>query len=199
MNGAKEIANSGRYAVINPPVQGFAVLAQANTLTALTAATDVYFQKLWIYPGVSAAGNKVTANAADIYAGKKGYQLLRPTVTLACARQVVTVTATGHGLTVGTVAPVVIAGATPAEYNGSWLATVVDANTLTYTLPNEPQDYAVTGTITAEYQVALNVTPDVLGTDDGPLKYELPMGQKMRLSDVIIQGAINDGVFYSIW
>ena len=199
MNGVKEIANSGKYAVINPPVQGFVVLTASDTLTPLTAALDVYFQKLWIYPGVTAAKNKVATNAATVYVGKKGTRVLLPAVTLACARQVVTVTAASHGLTPGAVAPIVIAGATPAEYNGAWTATVVDANTLSYTLAHEPGDMAITGTITCEYQLALNVTPDALAPADLPMKYELPLGQKMRLNDIVIQGAQGDGVFYSVW
>jgi len=41
-------------------------------------------------------------------------------------------------------------------------------------------------------------TPDLLTTGDGPIKYELPVGQVMRLEDIIVQGAnVGDGVFIS--
>jgi len=198
-NGAKEITNTGKYAVLNPPVQFFVLLAQTNTVQALTAATDVYFQKLWIYPGATATGSKINVNAGSVYVGKKGQKLNAVTVTLSVAKQTVTVAAASHGLTVGTVVTMSISGATPAQYNGTWQATVVDANTLSYTLANEPVDTAVTGTVVMEYYTALTVTPDALAPSDLPLKYELPLGQKMRLSDIVVQGAANDGVFVSVW
>jgi hypothetical protein len=199
MNGAKEIANSGKYAVVVKPVQGFVVLAVANTLTPLTMATDVYFQKLWIYPGIVGDNNKVAAsNGAAVYVGKKGVQVKQTTVTLAVADQTVTVLFNYHGLTIGTQVSVRLSGATSNEYNGAWMMTVVDANTLSFALAHPSRD-PVTGTITAEYPLALTLTPDVLQPDDLPLKYELPLGQKMRLCDVMIQGAQSDGVFYTLW
>lgn len=198
MRGAISLGNDGKFAVNQPPVQGFAVLAQTNTLQALTAATDVYFQKLWIYPGVTTTGNKVTANGGNVYVGKIGRKLNLATVTLAVAGETVTVTATSHGLTIGTRVLVRLSGATNNEYNGTWAMAVVDANSLSFTLAHPSLD-PVTGTITAEYTTALTVTPDVLQPTDLPLKYELPLGQKMRLSDIVIQGAQNDGVFYSLW
>lgn len=41
-------------------------------------------------------------------------------------------------------------------------------------------------------------TPDKLQpTDVNGMVYQLPAGQKMRLAQIIIQGAIGDGVFFS--
>lgn len=42
------------------------------------------------------------------------------------------------------------------------------------------------------------MTPDALANGDPPLKIELAPGQKLRLRDVLIQGAnVGDGVFYT--
>jgi len=42
------------------------------------------------------------------------------------------------------------------------------------------------------------MTPDALANGDGPLKYELAPGQKLRLQDVLLQGAnVGDGVFFT--
>lgn len=43
---------------------------------------------------------------------------------------------------------------------------------------------------------ATKYTPDLLQPTDLPIKYELPLGQKMKLSQVILQGAAGDGVYY---
>ena len=40
-------------------------------------------------------------------------------------------------------------------------------------------------------------TPDLLTPTDGPIKYELPVGQVLRLEDIIVQGTAGDGVFIS--
>lgn len=44
---------------------------------------------------------------------------------------------------------------------------------------------------------ATQYLPDVLAAGDLPLKIELPLGQKMKLSQILIKGTAGDGVFYS--
>jgi hypothetical protein len=61
---------------------------------------------------------------------------------------VVTVTTTvGHGWTIGDTVPIVIAGVTPVGYNGSFIGSVIDANTITYPLVANPGSETVLGTI----------------------------------------------------
>lgn len=38
--------------------------------------------------------------------------------------------------------------------------------------------------------------PDVLNTTDGPIAYELPLGQKMALAQIIVKGTAGDGVYF---
>jgi hypothetical protein len=204
MTTVKEIANSGKYAVEKPPVHGFLVLADSNI--KFLPYLDLFFQKLWIYPGVASGANLLAANAGTVYVGLAGWQVNLAAVTLAVSGLTVTVTATGHGLSVGTTRPMSLSGATPTEFNGKWQMNVLDANTLSFTLPHPPDKTAVSGTITAEWQTLLVVLPDWLPATDPatglpgmPLKYELPLGQKMRLSNVFVKGTAGDGVFYTLW
>lgn len=48
------------------------------------------------------------------------------------------VTAAAHGYTIGDVVPIVVAGAVPAGYNGTFQGTVVDTVTITYPLATNP-------------------------------------------------------------
>jgi hypothetical protein len=66
--------------------------------------------------------------------------------TLTSSGVTATATATNHGYSDGD--PVLIAGATPSGYNGTWNITKVDANTFTYMLDSALSSPA-TGTITA--------------------------------------------------
>lgn len=38
--------------------------------------------------------------------------------------------------------------------------------------------------------------PDILAPNDLPIVYEMPLGQKMALRNVLIKGTVGDGVFY---
>ena len=70
---------------------------------------------------------------------------------------VVTVTTTApHGWTSGDVVPVVISGATPAAYNGTFTGTITGASTLTYPLASNPGSETVPGT------VSLGAVPELL-------------------------------------
>jgi len=209
MTGAMQIANDGKCASQTKRIEGFVVLSASNTIQALTADNSISFQKLWIYPGPSATGGIVNANAANIYVGNTARQLVSKSVTRLIGKAdstervslLVTATAASHGF--ATYDNVTIAGANDNAYNGTFQITVVDANTFTYTVADIPLNGNPGGTITAAglqtVASANNVTPDVLQPTDLPLKYELPLGQKQLLSSVLIQGAQNDGVFYRLW
>ena len=68
----------------------------------------------------------------------------------------VTGTATGHGRTPGDTEWVVVAGCTPAGYNGAFLATFPDANTFTYAMASSLASCTVFGTLTDEDTIELN-------------------------------------------
>ena len=69
---------------------------------------------------------------------------------------VVTVTTTApHGWTNADVIPVVIAGVTPAAYNGNVTATITGASTFTYPLGGSPGSVTVQGTVLLESEVEL--------------------------------------------
>lgn len=68
--------------------------------------------------------------------------------SLAWLANVVTVTTTDpHGWGTGDVIPIVIAGVSPAAYNGTFTGTVTGANTLTYPLTPDPGNDTVLGTV----------------------------------------------------
>lgn len=69
-----------------------------------------------------------------------------------------------------------------------------------------PAKAAVAGVLTANGAdirvgksggAATQYLPDLLTPSDLPISYELPLGQKMALSQVILKGTAGDGVFYS--
>lgn len=70
------------------------------------------------------------------------------TGTVTASTERVTVTHTGHRLPTGT--EVVITGASPSEYNGTFAVTVIDANSYYYNIPSIPTSNA-SGTITATW------------------------------------------------
>ena len=207
MNGAKQIANDGRFAVQTKRIEGFFTLPNTN-VNALTTDLSVYFQKLWIYPGASATNGIINVNAQKIYVGNTAQQIAAVTVTLAIkasstdnAQLLVTANALNHGYNTGD--QVRISGASDGAYNATFTVTKVDANNFTFMLTSAPLSLAPTGTIVAAglqtVPAANNVLPDVLNPTDLPLKYELPLGQKQQLASVLLAGATNDGVFYRIW
>lgn len=57
----------------------------------------------------------------------------QPIVSISCSGITVTMTCTAHGLTTGVSANIM--GVTPSQYDGTYVLTVVDANTLQYTVP----------------------------------------------------------------
>ena len=65
-------------------------------------------------------------------------------------------TAAGHGWNVGDVVPIVVSGATPDGYNGTFLATITAANAFTYPLAGNPGAETVPGS------VILGAVPELL-------------------------------------
>ena len=72
----------------------------------------------------------------------------KPITTISWTGGTVTVdTTAAHGWSTGDVLAVTIAGVTPSAYNGDYMATVVDANTVTYALASNPGVASVPGSI----------------------------------------------------
>lgn len=98
--------------------------------------------------GTNTAPNTLTtvSNLAELQAILAASRAI---TTLAWSGGTVTVTTTSpHGFTVSDVIPIVIAGAAPTGYNGSFMGTVTGASTLTYPLVSNPGANTVTGTLT---------------------------------------------------
>lgn len=117
-------------------------------------------------------------------------QVYRTQATVTLANQIATVSAlsstggvatavsAGHGLASGQDAT--IAGADDAEYNGTFIVTVVDVNTFTYPIAGTPNS-PTSGTITATFTGALAaVESEGVGIDAN-----LTSGSKLTLSSPI--------------
>lgn len=106
--------------------------------------------------GTTGATNSLTliATLAQLTA------ILAPSVaitSMAWSGSVVTVTTTtAHGWTNGDVIPIIIAGVTPAGYNGTFTGTITGTSTLTYPLVSNP------GSVTVQGKVRLGAAVEVL-------------------------------------
>lgn len=95
------------------------------------------------------------------------------------ASSTVTVTTSAaHGWTNGDVIKIVIAGASPIGYNGTFTATVTGANTFTYPLASNPGSATTTGNVTlyAVSQLRQMATTYFAGTGVGGV-YVLELGE----------------------
>lgn len=167
-------------------------LANSGDIEPVTTDPNLFFQKLWIYPakGVTAATGVLTANGAAVYCGKTGGAVSFTPDALTFDGSVALVAKTAHGLAEGD--SITVTGATPATYNAA-VARIfnVTPNAFQYQLISAP-----TGPATVLPTIArVQYCPDALQPADLPIKFELPLGQKMRLSQVIVSGNAGDGVF----
>src|SRR3974390_1159522 len=93
---------------------------------------------------------------------------------------VVSVTTTAnHGFTIGDTIPVVISGAAPAGYNGSFVATITGLNAFTYPLLSSPGAFTTAGVYTIEdvsELVAMATTFFAQGTSQAVYVLELGAG-----------------------
>jgi hypothetical protein len=166
------------------------VLANSNDVEQVVTDNNIYFQKLWIYPGKGVATGKLTANGANIYVGKSGPALSFTPAQVTFEGSVAIATQTAHGLIEGD--SIKITGATPNAYNLN-VARVfqVTANEFRYQLAAQPS-----GPVTVLPTIArVQFCADLIAPADLPIKFELPLGQKMRLSQVIVTGTAGDGVY----
>jgi len=191
MQGAFKIVNHLRAMPEVISQEGLFTLAKTGDIEQLTTNNNIYFQKLWLYPGKAVASGKLTANAAAIYCGKTGPAFSFTPGQLTAVGPTVQVTAPAHGLPEG--ASIAVSGVTPAAYNIALVRiSEVTPNSFSYVVPTAPTGPAtVLGTI-----ARVQYLPDVLNPNDLPIKFELPLGQKMRLSQIIVTGNAGDGVFF---
>lgn len=122
--------------------------------------------------------------------------------SLAWASSTVTVTtAAPHGITVGVEFPVVIAGATPSGYNGSFTGTSTGTSTFTYPLVSDPGSETVPGTYTLEDVSELLAMATTFFAQGGTQAiYVLELGPGDASDGVTALGTYitnNPGTFYS--
>jgi hypothetical protein len=155
--------------VVYPTNTGYKLFAFAGTKiwdasssTATVAFDGLTSSKMQFVNFSNAAGNFIVAcNGQDptvIYDGTKWFFL----ATTTTAQTISTITHVGTTATVTTASPhglitgnqVVISGATPSDYNGSYVITKTGANTFTYVMATTPASNA---TVVGSYTV-LGVT-----------------------------------------
>lgn len=175
------------------PTEGIFTLAGSNTVEQLTTDNNIYFQQLWLYPGKAVSGStgKLTANTAAVFVGLSGPAISFTPDSLTFDGSVALVTEAAHGLTNG--ASIKVTGSTPSAYNGTFPIRNVTPNSFEYQLASQPSGPATTLPTIARAQYCPQV---IAQTDTTPFKIVLPLGQKMRLSQVILDGGAGDGVFY---
>lgn len=101
---------------------------------------------------IQAALNSITGEIYRTQAAVTLANQVNNISSLSSAGGVATAVSNGHSLASGR--EVTIAGAADAEYNGTFVATVVDANTFTYPISGSPNS-PTSGTITATFSGAI--------------------------------------------
>lgn len=82
MKGTTDISNNGDYAVPTQAIQDIYVLTNTGDVEPLSTSRNVYFQKLWLYPGKAIASNALTLNTNAIKIGKRGNNLAGNSTTV---------------------------------------------------------------------------------------------------------------------
>lgn len=113
--------------------------------------------------GTTGAANTLTllTTAADLSGILKGAKPLTGLTYSSGTHSVTGVVAGGHGFAIGQQELVTVSGCTPTGYNGTFLATIVDATTFTYGMTPSLAAATVLGTVTEEdvtELVAMNTT-----------------------------------------
>jgi len=133
-------ANHGLIAGASVTILGSNQPLYNGTFTVTTAKASTFQYTMTGTPGTSPATGVITAHASYT--------------------QLATATAAGHGLATG--ATVTIAGASPAAYNGTFVVTVLDANTFTFWMSTDPLSNGSGSSVTctpANYNVATATAP----------------------------------------
>ncbi len=148
----------------------------------------------------TAPGTRTLIRAAsDLTAIKNTAKAITSITWLA---NVATVTTTAaHGIPVGDTFPVTIAGAAPAGYNGTFVATSTGASTFTYPLASNPGSETLPGTwipaAVAELQAEIN-TFFAQGSQQSVYVLELGIGDvDAAVAALVTYIAANPGFFYS--
>lgn len=194
MQGSIAIRNEVRAMAEQPALEFICTLLLNNTAQAVTADQTLYFQTAYVYPakGVNADGT-IIANAAAISVGKSGLNTAKVLDSLVNFGSIARATKAGHGFRPGWFLN--HTGATPAGYNGLKAIFNVTANTYDFQLDADPGGPA--SVLATAQRVAF--LPDVLQPTDLPVRYQLPLGLKMRLADLIVYGTATDGVLIQAW
>jgi hypothetical protein len=122
--------------------------------------------------------------------------------TLVWASSVVTATtAVAHGYPVGVQIQLTIAGANPAGYNGTFLATITSSTQFTYPLVSNPGTQVSAGTVVNAFTTQLGAMVDTFFAQNGNIScYVLELGTGTSTTGIAaLQAYIvaNPGFFYS--
>lgn len=192
MQGSIALRNEVRAMPEAPPMEFIYVLVGTGTVEAVTTDLTLYFQKAFIYPAKAVVGGVLTLNAQPILVGKSGVVAAITPDSVIVKGSIATVTKAAHLLRPGM--SVTGAGFTPAGFNVMKPIFNVTANTFDVQLAADPGPVTVMGTFTRT-----QFLPDALATADLPIKYEVPLGLKMRVADLIVRGTATDGVLVQAW
>lgn len=192
MQGSIALRNEVRAMAEQPAIEFIYVLQQSDTVEAVTTDLTLYFQKAFIYSMKAVVGGVPTVNGAPVIVGKSGLVAAITPDSVVVKGSIATVTKAAHGLRPGM--SVTGAGFTPAGFNVLKPTFNVTANTFDLQLAADPGPVTVMGTFTRT-----QFLPDALAPTDLPIKYELPLGLKMRVADIIARGTATDGVLIQAW
>ncbi len=193
MQGSIALRNEVRAMSETPPMEFMYTILADDTTERVTDDTTLFYQKAFIYPArLVGASGIITVNNNNLYVGKSGLAISFTPTSVLPQGSIAVITQAAHGLRAGM--SVRLLGFTPAAYNVTKPIFDVTANTFKVQLASAPEQPSVLGTVDR-----LVFMPDLLVPTDLPIKYELPLGLKMRLADVIVQGKIGDGVLVQAW
>lgn len=160
-----------------------------NAAVAVTAATTFTYQ-MSVTPMTAA---RAVGAYSIIKAGEVPslWRETRVTAAVVVPRTITTITfsgttatvttSTAHGLTTGDT--IMVAGATPAQYNGSFTINVLTVTTFTYVMASAPPTNAsVVGAYSVIKEAFSKVFFSQSNTDPGYLPLVLPTGHQLRVS-----------------
>lgn len=197
MQGSMAIRNEPKAMLIYSPTEFLYVVQADDTVESVASDSTLfsaYFQKMFIYPAKDKVTGILTPNANPIYVGKSGPGILGTLTSLTAKGSVAHAEKVAHGIQQGW--PVSIVGPPPGKYNGVFRAINVTPNTFDFQLKQDPGGPAA-GPVA--YARDAYVPDKLEATDTLPIKYELPLGYKQRVSDVVVNGKAGDGVFIQFW
>lgn len=197
MQGSIAIRNEPKAMMEAPPIEFLFMCEEDDTPERVTNDFTLYFQKAFIYPasavGTGATLGVLTPNINPILVGKSSLDGTGSLTSLVAKGSIAIATKANHGFRAGM--SVLLTGSVPSEYDKLRPVFNVTQHTFQYQLDADPGGPATTLPTVAR----MRFLPDLLTPTDLPIVYELPLGLKMKLSDIIARGKANDGLLIQAW